>query len=267
MSRAVTAAVLAVWSLLSCGGSSSPQAPSSSSSSGTLVWQDEFDGQGLPDASRWNYEVGQVRNNERQYYTQARSENARLEGGRLVIEARKESFQGASYTSASLTSRANWTYARLEVRAKLPKGRGTWPAIWTLGTNIGQAGWPTCGEIDIMEHVGFDPGRVHANIHTRAYNHVQRTNKGNNTMVARPDEEFHTYEALWTASSIEMKVDGRSYFRFNKEPGGDPVWPFDKPQYLILNLAIGGSWGGQQGIDDSAFPARYEIDYVRVYRN
>ena len=113
MFRATTAGVLAVGSLLSCGGSSSPQAPSSSPSSGALVWQDEFDGQGLPDASRWNYEVGLIRNNERQYYTQARSENARLEGGRLVIEARKEAFQGASYTSASLTSRANWTYARI----------------------------------------------------------------------------------------------------------------------------------------------------------
>jgi beta-glucanase (GH16 family) len=150
---------------------------------------------------------------------------------------------------------------------KLPKGRGTWPAIWTLGTNIGQVGWPACGEIDIMEHVGFDPGRIHANIHTRAYNHVQGTSKGNNVMVSRPDEDFHVYEAVWTESSIEMKVDGRSYFTFTKEAGGDPVWPFDKPQYLILNLAIGGSWGGQQGIDDAAFPARYEIDYVRVHKN
>jgi beta-glucanase (GH16 family) len=266
MSRAITACVLATWSLLSCGGSS-PQSPSSSSSSGSLVWQDEFDGQGLPDGSRWNYEVGLIRNNERQYYTQARTENARLEGGLLVIEARKEAFQGAAYTSASLTSRANWTYGRIEVRAKLPKGRGTWPAIWTLGTNIGQAGWPSCGEIDIMEHVGFDPGRIHANIHTRAYNHVQGTNKGNNVMVTRPDQEFHVYEAVWTPAAIEMRVDGRSYFTFAKESGGDAVWPFDKPQYLILNLAIGGSWGGQQGIDDSAFPTRYEIDYVRIYRN
>jgi beta-glucanase (GH16 family) len=269
MSRATSVGVLSIWSLMSCGDSASPQAPStpspSSTSPGTLVWQDEFDGQGLPDASRWNYEVGLIRNNERQYYTRARTENARLEGGLLVIEARRESFEGASYTSASLTSRATWTYGRIEVRARLPKGRGTWPAIWTLGANIGQVGWPACGEIDIMEHVGFDPGRIHANIHTRAYNHVRRTNKGSNLMVARADEEFHVYEAVWTPSSIEMRVDGRSYFTFTKEAGGDAVWPFDKPQYLILNLAIGGSWGGQQGIDDEAFPARYEIDYVRVY--
>jgi beta-glucanase (GH16 family) len=265
MARTAAASVLAMWLLLSCGGSSAPQSPSPQPA--TLVWQDEFDGQGLPDASRWGNEVGLIRNNERQYYTDRRTENARLEGGRLVIEARKESYQGASYTSASLTSRASWTYGRIEVRAKLPKGRGTWPAVWTLGTSIGQVGWPACGEIDIMEHVGFDPGRIHANVHTRAYNHVQGTNKGNNVLVSRADEDFHVYEAVWTESSIEMKVDGRSYFTFNKEAGGDPVWPFDKPQYLILNLAIGGSWGGQQGIDDAAFPARYEIDYVRVYRN
>ena len=144
-----------------------------------------------PDAGRWDYEVGLIRNNERQYYTRDRPENARVENGLLVIEARREAFQGADYTSASLTSRASWTYGRIEVRAKLPKGRGTWPAIWMLGTNIRQVGWPECGEIDIMEHVGFDPGRIHANIHTRAYNHVQGTNKGNSVVVLAPDGEFH----------------------------------------------------------------------------
>jgi beta-glucanase (GH16 family) len=135
-----------------------------------------------------------------------------------------------------------------------------------LGTNIREVGWPTCGEIDIMEHVGFDPGRIHANIHTKAYNHVQRTNKGNSQVVAQPSDEFHVYSTLWTPDRIEVSVDGLRYFTFPKEPGGDAVWPFDKPQYLILNLAIGGSWGGQQGIDDAAFPTQYAIDYVRVYR-
>jgi beta-glucanase (GH16 family) len=230
-----------------------------------LVWQDEFDGQGVPDASRWNYEEGFVRNNERQYYTRARTENARLENGLLIIEARRERFQNADYTSASLTSRANWTYGRIEVRAKLPKGRGTWPAIWTLGTNIRDVGWPTCGEIDIMEHVGFDPGRVHANIHTKAYNHVQGTAKGNSIVIANPND-FHVFSTRWTANAIEMSVDGQPYFTFPKEIGGEAVWPYDKAQYLILNLAIGGTWGGQQGIDDSAFPTQYAIDYVRVYR-
>ncbi len=232
----------------------------------TLVWDDQFDGRGLPDASKWDYEFGFIRNKERQYYTRNRPENARVENGMLVIEAHKESYEGAAYTSASLTSRASWTYGRIEVRAKLPKGRGTWPAIWTLGTNRHEVGWPACGEIDIMEHVGFDPGRIHGNIHTRAYNHVQRTNKGNSIPVSKPDEEFHVYEAIWTPHQIDVLVDRRRYFTFAKEAGGDAVWPFDKPQYLILNLAIGGTWGGQQGIDDSAFPARFLIDYVKVYR-
>jgi beta-glucanase (GH16 family) len=230
------------------------------------VWQDEFDRDGLPDASRWDYEVGFVRNKERQFYTRDRLENARVEHGNLIIEARREQFQAGQYTSASLTSRANWRYGRIEVRAKVPKGRGTWPAIWTLGTNIREVGWPACGEIDIMEHVGFDPGRIHANIHTTAYNHVKRTNKGNSIVVAQPDEAFHVYAISWTENSLHTFVDGQRYFTFEKEAGGDAVWPFDKPQYLILNLAIGGGWGGQKGIDDEAFPAQFVVDYVRVYQ-
>ena len=264
MRRILTVGGAALWWLWACGGARSPIAASGSPE--TLVWQDEFDGQGLPDPGRWGYEVGLVRNHERQYYTRDRAANARIENGLLVIEARRERFENADYTSASLTSRANWTYGRIEVRAKVPKGRGTWPAIWMLGTNIRDVGWPTCGEIDIMEHVGFDPGRIHANIHTKAYNHVQGTNKGNNIVIARADEDFHTYSADWSADKIDFFVDGQRYFTFLKEAGGEAVWPFDKPQYLILNLAIGGDWGGQQGIDDTAFPTRFEIDYVRIYR-
>ena len=255
---------LALSCLSGCDAAAPPQTPTAPSE--TLVWQDEFESRGLPDAGRWNYEVGRVRNNERQFYTRDRLENARVEDGMLVIEAHREPYQGADYTSASLTSRASWTYGRIEVRAKLPRGRGTWPAIWMLGLNIREVGWPACGEIDIMEHVGFDPGRIHANIHTKAYNHVQGTNKGNNRMISRPDEEFHVYSAAWTPEQIEVFVDGQRYFTFPKEPGGDAVWPFDKPHYLILNLAVGGSWGGQKGLDDAAFPARLLIDYVRIYR-
>ena len=232
----------------------------------TPVWQDEFGSEGLPDTSRWDYEVGFVRNRERQFYTQRRPENARVENGMLIIEARREPYENAQYTSASLTSRTSWRYGRIEVRAKLPKGRGTWPAIWTLGANIRDVGWPACGEIDIMEHVGFDPGRIHANIHTTAYNHVKRTNKGNSILVAKPDEDFHVYAVAWTSTRIDAFVDGQRYFTFAKEDGGDAVWPFDGPQYLILNLAIGGTWGGQKGIDDETFPAQFLIDYVRVFR-
>ncbi len=251
-----------LWWLCACGGSQTAQSPTAPSSA--LTWQDEFDREGLPDPSRWDYEVGMIRNNERQYYTRERANNARVSNGMLIIEAHRERFQNADYTSASLTSRTSWTYARIDVRARLPKGRGSWPAIWTLGTNIRDIGWPECGEIDIMEHVGFDPGRIHANIHTKAYNHVQRTNKGNSVMVPSADGEFHVYSAEWTPQQISVFVDGERYFTFAKESGGTAVWPFDRPQYLILNLAIGGNWGGQRGIDDDAFPMRYEIDYVRV---
>jgi beta-glucanase (GH16 family) len=263
MRQVRTACALALWWLMACDAARSPPVPLPSSE--TPLWQDEFDREGSPDPARWDYEVGLIRNNERQYYTRDRAANARVEGGTLIIEAHREPYQGAGYTSASLTSRARWTYGRTEVRARLPKGRGTWPAIWLLGANIREVGWPECGEIDIMEHVGFDPGRIHANVHTKAYNHVQGTNKGNSVLVSRPDEGFHVYEAVWTPDRLSMSVDGQVYFAFAREPGGNAVWPFNKQHYLILNLAIGGSWGGQKGIDETAFPARFEIDYVRIH--
>ena len=248
-----------------------------------LVWSDEFDKPGQPDPAKWGYEEGFIRNNERQYYTRDRRENARVENGMLIIEARKEHFkipagdsggkrsngrEYAEYTSASLTTlnKASWTYGRIEVRAKLPTGRGTWPAIWTLGTNQRQVGWPACGEIDIMENVGFDPDLIHGNIHTKSYNHVQHTNKGSKITIAKPYQDFHVYAVEWRPDRIDFFVDKSKYFTFTNEGKGDAAWPYDKPQYLILNIAIGGAWGGQKGIDDSIFPQRMYIDYVRVYQ-
>lgn len=246
-----------------------------------LVWSDEFDKPGLPDPAKWDYEKGFIRNNEAQYYTAGRAENARVEDGKLVITARKEKVENSQYregaggrrgqqyadiTSASLVTRgkASWTYGRIEVKAKLPSGRGTWPAIWMLGTNR-EAGWPACGEIDIMEFVGYDPGVVHANIHTAKYNHVKKTNKGNKISVPTASEEFHVYAVEWLPERMDFYVDGQKYFSYENEKSGADAWPFDSPQYLILNLAIGGAWGGAKGIDDSIFPQRFEIDYVRVY--
>jgi beta-glucanase (GH16 family) len=159
-----------------------------------------------------------------------------------------------------------WKHGRVEVRAKLPQGRGVWPAIWMLGTNRREVGWPACGEIDIMEYVGFEPEVIHANIHTKKYNHVKNTGKGSRLKVERPYDDFHVYSVEWNGEKIDFFVDEKKYFTYEKEEGaGDDVWPFDRPHYLILNLAIGGAWGGQKGIDDTIFPARYEIDYVRVY--
>ncbi len=232
-----------------------------------LVWSDEFNEEGLPDSAKWTYEEGFVRNNEAQYYTRARSENARIEDGALVIEARKERYEEAEYTSASVTTqgRASWRYGRIEVRAKLPTGRGMWPAIWMLGTNISEVGWPECGEIDIMENVGFDPNLIHANVHTAAFNHADGTNKGANIRVDDPHADFHVYAVEWYDDRMDFFVDDRKYFTFTNTGGGVDEWPFDLPHYLILNAAIGGAWGGQQGIDDAIFPQRFYIDYVRVY--
>jgi beta-glucanase (GH16 family) len=232
-----------------------------------LVWSDEFDTAGAPNPSKWDYEEGLIRNNEAQYYTR-REENARVEDGMLVIEGRKEDYEGAAYTSASLVTRgkAEWTYGRFEVRAKLPTGRGTWPAIWMLGANIDQVGWPECGEIDIMENVGFDPDRVHVNIHTQSFNHVLGTNKGASKLIAEPYNQFHVYAVEWFADHLDFYVDEDKLFTFWNDGSGKAAWPYDAPHYLILNLALGGSWGGMQGIDDTIFPLRFEIDYVRVYQ-
>jgi beta-glucanase (GH16 family) len=260
---------------------------SSSAAEWKLVWSDEFDKPGLPDPNKWKYEVGFIRNNEQQYYTQSRLENARVENGKLIIEAKAEHFknpdfdptrkdskrarnskEAAEYTSASITTRGkfDWTYGRLEVRAKLPSGRGTWPAIWMLGSNSSQLGWPAAGEIDIMEFVGFEPNVVHANIHTRKYNHVQKTGKGSQISVPEASTSFHVYALEWFPDRLDFFVDEKKYFTYANEGSGKDAWPYDKPQFLILNLAIGGAWGGAKGIDPSIFPARYEIDYVRIYQ-
>ena len=246
-----------------------PYAPASDDETAwTLIWADEFDADGLPDPARWDYEEGYVRNNELQYYTRARPENARVEEGMLVIEARKEPFEGYEYTSASLITQgqASWRYGRIEVRAKLPTGYGTWPAIWMLGMNVPEVGWPDCGEIDIMENVGFDPNRIYANVHTEAYNHVKKTNKGSNVSIAKPYESFHVYAIEWFEDLIDFYVDDDKYFSFQNEGTGWEVWPFDQEFYLIINLAIGGSWGGMGGVDEDIFPQQYYIDYVRVYQ-
>lgn len=244
------------------------QASAAPSAAGwTLVFSDEFDRPGRLDPEKWNYETGYIRNKEAQYYT-SRPENVRVEGGNLVIEGRKEAYREYGYTSASVNTqgRFEFLYGRVEVRAKVPAGVGAWPAIWMLGTNHAQVGWPACGEIDVMENVGFDPLRIHGSVHTAAYNHVAGTQRTASVSVSRPSDDFHVYAMEWFPDHIDIFVDGRKYFTFRNENTGSKTWPFDKPQYLLINLAIGGSWGGQKGIDDSSFPQRYLVDYVRIYR-
>lgn len=236
-----------------------------------IVWSDEFDYEGKPKTTHWSYDIGGHGwgNNENQFYTD-RIENAFVKDGHLHIKAIKENYQNSSYTSARLVSKGkgDFQYGRFEIKAKLPTGVGTWPAIWMLASQstYGDAYWPDNGEIDIMEHVGYDQNIVHGNIHTKAFNHSIGTNKGNKTSVPKASEEFHIYATNWLPDRVEVEVDGNVYFTFFKNAGYSwQEWPFDKPFHLLLNIAIGGSWGGQKGIDNSIFPQEMTVDYVRVY--
>ena len=253
--------------------------PQTSSSRGEwrLVWSDEFNYNGLPDDNKWGYDVGGHGwgNKELQYYTERRKENARVENGNLIIEARRDGFEGNKYTSARLVSKnkGDWTYGRFEVRAKLPSGRGTWPAIWMLPTkkNYGNGGWPDNGEIDIMEHVGFDPDVVHGSAHTRSYYHKINTQKTSKILVPDARTSFNVYAVEWTPEEIRWYVNGKHFFTFANERLSNSKadykqWPFDKPFHILLNLAVGGTWGGQRGVDESIWPQRMEVDYVRIYQ-
>jgi beta-glucanase (GH16 family) len=234
-----------------------------------LVWSDEFNYSGLPDSTRWGYDEGSHGwgNNELQYYTVRRKENARVENGNLIIEARKEKFGKAGYTSARLVTKdkGDWKFGRVEVKAKLPNGRGMWPAIWMLPTKWVYGGWPNSGEIDIMENVGYMPDSVFGSVHTKSFNHVlgTQTTKG----VWRNDlsTAFHVYAIEWDEQKIDFFVDNEKYLTFHNNKTGKDAWPFDQEFHLILNIAVGGNWGGKFGVDDTVFPQKMEVDYVRVY--
>lgn len=244
-----------------------------------LVWSDEFDTSGLPDPARWGYDTARNAagwyNNELQYYAAGRQENSRVEGGQLILTAQKEDLSalgladwgGQAYSSARLITRGkgDWREGFIEVRAKLPCGRGTWPAIWTLSSPP-RTQWPADGEIDIMEHVGHDQGRVHATVHTSAYNHAFGNAKTSSTAVPDACSAFHRYQLTWTAERIVIGVDDRNYYQYRNDLTGRASWPFDGPQHLILNIAVGGDWGGQKGVDDSIWPVQMVVDYVRVYQ-
>ena len=233
------------------------------------VWSDEFDYTGKPNASKWGYDIGGSGwgNNEAQYYTDSEN-NAKVDNGKLTITAIKEPFGGKNYTSARLVTKqkGDWLYGRVEVRAKLPSGKGTWPAIWMLPTDWAYGNWPASGEIDIMEHVGYDPNKVLFTIHTKDYNHNIGTQKGGSLVIPTAMTEFHKYRVDWTPYAVRGYFDDQLVFTFVNEGKGSAAWPFDKKFHLLINLAVGGNWGGAQGIDDTIFPAVYEIDYVRVYK-
>ncbi|GAB6281672.1 MAG: hypothetical protein STSR0008_04130 [Ignavibacterium sp.] len=260
--------------MTSCSSSNEPEGKNDTTEipGWTLVWSDEFNYKGYPDPNKWSYDVGGHGwgNNELQYYTEFELNNARVEEGKLIIEARKENYQNNLYTSARLVTKnkGDWTYGRFEIRAKLPSGRGTWPAIWMLPTdwNLGNGSWPDNGEIDIMEHVGYDPGVIHASIHCNKYVWTNSTQKTATIKIPDCTSEFHNYILEWSDSEIKIYVDDKYYFTFQNEGKGWEYWPFFKNFHLLLNIAVGGNWGGAQGIDDSIFPQKMEVEYVRVYK-
>jgi beta-glucanase (GH16 family) len=267
-----------ILSALVVRGKSRPEAP------WELSWSDEFDGDVLDD-SKWSIDVWPARkvNDEDQAYT-ARRENLRLEDGMLVIEAHREEYDPA-YTSGRIHSagKGDFLYGRLEVRAKLPRGRGTWPAIWMLPSdpfayattcdggewqgNPDCDAWPNSGEIDVMEHVGYQMNHVHGTVHTRAYYWLVWEQRKGRVLLDDVADAFHVYSVEWTQERIDIFVDGTLYFSYMNEHEGWEAWPFDRPFHLILNVAVGGVWGRAGGpIDDTVFPQRMLVDYVRVYR-
>ncbi len=237
----------------------------------TLVWSDEFaqpDGS-APDSTKWGYDVGGTGwgNNELECYT-SRTNNARVEGGQLIIEARQERYRGKNYTSARLLTKGkwSWTYGRIEARIKIPRGQGLWPALWMLGANVDSVGWPTCGEIDIMENIGREPGTVHGTLHGPGYS----GSDGIGGPFVLPGgaafaDDFHVFAVQWETNRIRWFVDNQPYFSVTPTslPAGTH-WVFAAPQFLLLNVAVGGSWPGKPD-GTTIFPQRMLVDYVRIY--
>lgn len=239
-----------------------------------LVWSDEFEYSGLPDSTKWNYDIGGHGwgNNEKQFYLEKSIENSFVKEGKLHIASLKKDYEDLHYTSTRLTTYDRFLiqYGKIEVMAKLPEGKGTWPAIWMLPETLRtkEEVWPLCGEIDIMEHVGKDPNMVHVSLHSQLYNHIQNTQVTHFERLPDVFNDFHLYEIEWTTNSIKFYIDNKLFYEALKGENGKVTanegWPFEKPYYLILNLAIGGNWGGD--IDETIFPSEMLIDYVRIYK-
>ena len=231
------------------------------------VWSEEFDSGNNIDSTKWSFETGDDGwgNNELQYYTNGK--NIELDSGILRIIAKKENILSRNYSSARLVTKnkAGWKYGRIVIRARLPHGKGVWPAFWMLPETNSIPESVNNGEIDIMEYVGFDQDVVHFSVHSKVYNIKLRNGKTSFIKIKDAEKKFHIYRLDWTPYGIRGYADGKKYFEYKNNNKGSGYWPFDKKFFLILNLAIGGDWGGFKGIDESIFPATLEIDYVRVY--
>ena len=238
-----------------------------------LVWSDEFNYTGLPDSGKWENESGGNGwgNNELQYYT--KSDNVYVDGDKMVITAKLEKFGGREVTSARIRTakKGDWLYGKVEVCAKVPTGLGTWPGIWMLPTDWKYGGWPTSGEIDIMEHVGYNPDALVMSIHTESFNHVKQTQKSKSVKKTGMTDNFHVYAVEWLPDKIKFFYDGELQYTYNpvmlKDSPTYKEWPFDRRFHLLINLAFGGNWGGARGVNYDILPVKYEIDYVRVYQS
>ncbi len=236
-----------------------------------LTWNDEFDQDdgSMPDVSKWRFEnkpAGWV-NNELQTYVAGGARNgvktAWVEGGALNIRAIRE---GKDIISARMYSQKSWTYGYMEAAIWLPQGKGTWPAFWMMPDDFSR-GWPGCGEIDIMEEVGYHANYTSSSIHCMRYYHSIGTQKTHEQYTAGAESGYHVYALEWTADALMFYVDGKKHFTFsNDQAGNDDTWPFNKDFYIILNLAWGGDWGGSQGVDANALPCTMKVDYVRVFK-
>ena len=227
---------------------------------GRLIWEENFNGKSL-DEKVWNFELGDHGwgNHERQMYT---TNNHVVKDGMLIITAKKE---GDKYTSTRITTagKKEFKYGYMEARAKLPVGKGIWPAFWMLGSKIGKVGWPMAGEIDILEYVGREPHMVFTSLHTKdSHGNTVNTRKTNFENI---EEGFHLYAVNWTADKIEFFVDDKPVYTFVPRDKSEEVWPFDQPFYFLLNVAVGGDFGGPE-VDDSIFPQQFIIDYIKVYQ-
>ncbi len=242
-----------------------------------LVWNDEFDQDGLPDSTKWSYNVGDGcdwpqgcgwGNHELQFYTNKIEKNARVENGKLIIELHKEKINNSDYSSARLVTKGkgDWKYGRVEVKAIIPDGLGVWSAIWMLSSEDKYNGWPNSGEIDIMENVGYDPDTIVGTAHTKAYHHLIGTHKNGKIYHPSAQDSMTVYALEWEVDEYRLYVNDQKYFTYKNENTDFKAWPFDQNFYLILNLAFGGDWGGSKGIDSNILPVQMVIDYVRVYQ-
>lgn len=263
-------ALLFFAAAIMCCGWASAQKSKSKTNNWKLIWSDEFNYTGLPDAGKWSYQTGKSGwgNNELQNYLAEDPSTANVKNGCLHVTANRQiNGTDTSYTSARLLTKnkGDWKYGKIEVRAKVARGQGICSAIWMMPTEGKYGGWPASGEIDIMEYVPWNKDSIFQTIHTGAYNHIKGTQKGARTYVNDAPADFHTYGIEWTPEAINYFLDGVFRYSFPNEHKTSAEWPYDNAFHLITNISVGGKFEGRQGLATAVFPVTMMIDYIRVF--